>query len=86
MQKYVRVIRRTVLPNKFLRCLFFIFYIFLLHISTLVGHFQAEYTIILGSYFNYNGSVVCLICVCELFKFAQINSILNVKNLKILRY
>jgi hypothetical protein len=38
---------------------YFIFDIFLqLHVSALDGHLQAEYTIILGSYFTYNGSVV----------------------------
>jgi hypothetical protein len=34
----------------------------------LLSHLQAEYTIILGSYFNYNGSVVILLgpvyCIC----------------------
>jgi hypothetical protein len=38
---------------------YFIFYIFLpLHVSALAGHLQAEYTIILGSYFTHNRSVV----------------------------
>jgi hypothetical protein len=69
--------------NKFLRCLFFIILnIFLpLHVSGLIGHLQVEYTIILRSYLNYNGSVVYLIRVCELFKFEQITSTLSVKTL-----
>jgi hypothetical protein len=58
-------------------------YILSLHVSALAGHLQVEYIIILGSYFNYNGSVVYLICVRELFKFTQITSILNVKTLNI---
>jgi hypothetical protein len=42
-----------------LQGVYFIFYIFLpLHVSALGGHLQAEYTIILGSYFTHNGSVV----------------------------
>jgi hypothetical protein len=37
----------------------FIFYIFLpLYVSALDDHLQAEYTIILGSNFTHNGSVV----------------------------
>jgi hypothetical protein len=44
-----------------LQGVYFIFYIFLpLHVSALAGHLQAEYTIILGSYFTHNGPfVVC---------------------------
>jgi hypothetical protein len=76
---FIKVIRRTVPRNNTSWCLF---YILPLHVSALVGHLQAEYTIILGSYCNYNGSVVYLICVRELFKFAQITSMLNVKTLK----
>jgi hypothetical protein len=30
----------------------------LLHVSALAGHLQAEYTIVLGSYFTHKGSVV----------------------------
>jgi hypothetical protein len=42
-----------------LQGVYFILYIFLpLYVSALVGHLQAEYTIILGSYFTHNGSVV----------------------------
>jgi hypothetical protein len=42
-----------------LQGIYFIFYIFLpLHVPALVGHLQAEYTTILGSYFSYNESVV----------------------------
>jgi hypothetical protein len=37
---------------------YFIFYILPLQISALVGHLEAEYTIILGSYFTHNGSIV----------------------------
>jgi hypothetical protein len=84
---FIKVIRRTATRNNFSRCLFYIifyifFYILPLHVSAIVGHLQAEYSIILGSYFSYNGSVVYLIFVSELFKFAQITSILNVKTLK----
>jgi hypothetical protein len=47
-----------------LQGVYFIFYIFLpLHVSALVGHLQAECSIILGSYLTHNGSVVYLICV-----------------------
>jgi hypothetical protein len=42
-----------------LQGVYFTFYIFLpLHVSALDGHLQAEYIIILGSYFTRNGSVV----------------------------
>jgi hypothetical protein len=42
-----------------LRGVYFIFHIFLpLHVSALAGHLQAEYKIILGSYFTHSGSVV----------------------------
>jgi hypothetical protein len=42
---------------------FTILYILPLHVSALSGYLQAEYTIILGSYFTHNGSVVlcCLV-------------------------
>jgi hypothetical protein len=33
----------------------------LLHVSALVGHLQAEYTIISGNYFTYNGCDVFVI-------------------------
>jgi hypothetical protein len=77
--KSSRLLEEPPLANNFSRCLF---YIFLLHVSGLVGHLQAEYTIILGSYMHYKGSVICLICISELYKFAQITSIINVKTLK----
>jgi hypothetical protein len=39
-----------------------------LRVSALVGYLQAEYTIILGSCFTHNGSVVLLLgsiyCIC----------------------
>jgi hypothetical protein len=39
-----------------LQRVYFIFYIFPLHVSALAGHLQEEYTIILGSYFtHWNG-------------------------------
>jgi hypothetical protein len=38
--------------NNFSMCLFYVFYILPLHVSALAGHLQAEYTIILGSYFT----------------------------------
>jgi hypothetical protein len=50
---YIRVIRSGVSHNNFLGCLFLP-----LNVSALVGHLQAEYTTISGSYFTYNGSVV----------------------------
>jgi hypothetical protein len=34
------------------------FYILPLHVSEIVGHLQAKYTIILGNYFKDKGSVV----------------------------
>jgi hypothetical protein len=54
----IKVTRRTVPCNNSSRCLFYILYFFLLHVSALAGRLQAEYTIILGSYLNHNGSVV----------------------------
>jgi hypothetical protein len=49
---FIKVIRRTVLRNNFQGVYFILFCILPLHVSALVGHLQAEYTIILGSYFN----------------------------------
>jgi hypothetical protein len=54
---FIKVTSIIVLRNNFSR---FLFDILPLHVSALAGHLQAEYTIILGSYFNYNGSVVFL--------------------------
>jgi hypothetical protein len=45
---FTKFVRRSVPPNNFSRCLFYIF--LPLHVSALAGHLQAEYTIIPGSY------------------------------------
>jgi hypothetical protein len=50
------VIRETVSRNNF--SYFIFFYLFPLHVSALVGHLQAEYTIILGTYFTHDEPVV----------------------------
>jgi hypothetical protein len=41
-----------------LKGVYFIYILLPLHVSALVGHLQAEYTLISGSYSTYNGSVV----------------------------
>jgi hypothetical protein len=42
-----------------LQGVYFVFYIFLpLHALALAGHLQVEYTVILGSYFTHNRSIV----------------------------
>jgi hypothetical protein len=55
---FIKVIREIVPRDNSSWCLF-IFYIFVpLHVSALVGHLQAAYTTISGSYFTYNGSAL----------------------------
>jgi hypothetical protein len=95
---YNKVIGRTVPRSNSSRCFFYILYFLPLHVSALVGHLQAEFTIILLSYliqdplFCVIGLAYCvfwqilplsfLIWVCELSKLGQITSLLNVKTLK----
>jgi hypothetical protein len=54
-----------------LQGVYFIFYIFLpLHVPALADHLQAEYTIILGSYFTHNRAVVlCIYLRCSLITY-----------------
>jgi hypothetical protein len=52
--KTTEVIRSAVPRNNFLK----MFILLPLHVLAFVGHLQAEYTTISGSYFTYNASVV----------------------------
>jgi hypothetical protein len=86
----IKVIRKAPPSYNFKRFLFYVLYILPLHVSALIGHLQAEYTIISGTT-SYNGSVVlcyyvlfytlgkfcrCLLNVlCELSKRLQITTL-----------
>jgi hypothetical protein len=79
-----KVVGRTVPRNNSSRSLFI--FISALHVSALAGHLQAEYTIIFGKLFHYNGSVV--LCYKSYFVYVSVNTAVvylicgNVKNLK----
>jgi hypothetical protein len=58
MFRYGRLLEEPPLAT-ILQGVYFVFYIFLpLYVSAHAGHLQVEYTIMLGSYFTHNGSVV----------------------------
>jgi hypothetical protein len=55
---WLKVITSAVPCNNFLIMFIHVYFFLPLHVSALVGHLQAEYTNISGSYFTYNGSIV----------------------------